>query len=107
MVIISFATFCAKVPFKPSANAQCAAGLTIATRPSLGTASSSRICCASPSALKVAGIAGTGGQAKILIKSDEIKVNGEICNVVRKKLYVGDCFSFEGKLFEIKNEGTV
>lgn len=58
------------------------------------------------SALKVAGIAGTGGQAKILIKSDEIKVNGEICNVVRKKLYVGDCFSFEGKLFEIKNEGT-
>ena len=59
------------------------------------------------SALKVAGIAGTGGQAKILIKSDEIKVNGEICNVVRKKLYVGDCFSFEGKLFEIKNEGTV
>lgn len=59
------------------------------------------------SALKVAGIAGMGGQAKILIKSDEIKVNGEICNVVRKKLYVGDCFSFEGKLFEIKNEGTV
>lgn len=59
------------------------------------------------SALKVAGIAGTGGQTKILIKSDEIKVNGEICNVVRKKLYVGDCFSFEGKLFEIKNEGTV
>lgn len=59
------------------------------------------------SALKVAEIAGTGGQAKILIKSDEIKVNGEICNVVRKKLYVGDCFSFEGKLFEIKNEGTV
>lgn len=59
------------------------------------------------SALKVAGIAETGGQAKILINSDEIKVNGEICNVVRKKLYVGDCFSFEEKLFEIKNEGTV
>ena len=59
------------------------------------------------SALKVAGIAGTGGQEKILIKNDEIKVNGELCNVVRKKLYVGDCFSFEGKLFEIKNEGTV
>lgn len=58
------------------------------------------------SALKIVGIAGTGGQAKMLIKDDKIKVNGEVCSVIRKKLHSGDCFSFENQNFEIKSEGT-
>ena len=58
------------------------------------------------SALKIVGIAGTGGQAKMLIKDNEIKVNGEVCSIVRKKLHNGDCFSFENQNFEIKSEGT-
>lgn len=57
-------------------------------------------------ALKIVGIVGTGGQSKILIKDKEIKVNGEVCDTVRKKLYSGDYFTFENQNFEIKNEGT-
>lgn len=56
-------------------------------------------------ALKIVGIVGTGGQAKILIKDKEIKVNGEVCETVRKKLYPGDYFTFENQNFEIKSEG--
>ena len=58
------------------------------------------------SALKIVGIAGTGGQAKMMIKENEVKVNDKVCTVVRKKLYNGDCFSFESQNFEIKSEGT-
>ncbi len=55
------------------------------------------------SALKLVGIAGTGGQAKFLIKDNLIKVNGEVCEVLRKKLYEGDKFTFEDTEFVIKN----
>lgn len=40
--------------------------------------------------LKVSGAVGTGGQAKILIQSGGVEVNGEICTMRGKKLRAGD-----------------
>ena len=42
------------------------------------------------SLLKLAGSVSTGGQAKILIQSGEVKVNGEICLTRGKKMKAGD-----------------
>ena len=51
--------------------------------------------------LKLAGIAGTGGHAKILIQEGEVKVNGAVCTMRGKKLFRGDEISFEGENFKI------
>lgn len=51
--------------------------------------------------LKLAGIAGTGGHAKILIQEGEVLVNGEVCTMRGKKLFKGDKVSFEGETFKI------
>ena len=51
--------------------------------------------------LKLAGIAGTGGHAKILIQEGEVKVNGDVCTMRGKKLFRGDEISFEGETFKI------
>jgi len=40
--------------------------------------------------LKLSGIAGTGGQAKLMIQGSEVKVNGEIETRRRRKLVAGD-----------------
>ncbi|MBE7035304.1 MAG: RNA-binding S4 domain-containing protein [Ruminococcaceae bacterium] len=40
--------------------------------------------------LKLAGIAMTGGDAKFLIQSGAVSVNGEPCTMRGKKLYPGD-----------------
>ena len=40
--------------------------------------------------LKFAGVAGTGGEAKMLIAEGRIEVNGEVCTQRGKKLYPGD-----------------
>ena len=40
--------------------------------------------------LKVSGAVGTGGQAKILIQSGGVAVNGEVCTMGGKKLRAGD-----------------
>ena len=40
--------------------------------------------------LKFAGVAGTGGEAKLLIADGRIKVNGEVCTQRGKKLHPGD-----------------
>ncbi len=42
------------------------------------------------SLMKYAGIAETGGSAKLIIGEERIKVNGEICTQRGKKLYAGD-----------------
>lgn len=54
------------------------------------------------SALKLAGIAGTGGQAKLMIQSGDVKFNGEVCDKRSKKLRNGDTFQFERYLFEVR-----
>ena len=55
-------------------------------------------------ALKFSGIAGTGGQAKMLIQDGLVKVNGEICLSRGKKLKAGDCFEFENVIYNVKSK---
>lgn len=55
-------------------------------------------------ALKLANVVGTGGQAKMLIEDEQIKVNGEICTQRGKKLRDGDVFAFENQEFLICKE---
>ena len=40
--------------------------------------------------LKTLSLVGTGGEAKIRILKGEVFVNGEECNVIRKKIFLGD-----------------
>lgn len=56
------------------------------------------------SALKLCGIAQTGGHAKILITDGEIRVNGDVCTERGKKLRQGDIFKYGRSAFEIINE---
>jgi ribosome-associated protein len=44
-------------------------------------------------AVKVVGLADTGGQAKHLVRSGAIRVNGEVATQPGKKLVAGDRFS--------------
>ena len=53
------------------------------------------------SALKFAGCAGTGGEAKLLIQEGQVRVNGEPCIQRTKKLRTGDLIEFENKSFII------
>ena len=46
--------------------------------------------------LKFAGLADTGGEAKILIQNGEVSVNGEICTMRGKKIRSGDTVSVGG-----------
>ncbi|MBR6501939.1 MAG: RNA-binding S4 domain-containing protein [Clostridia bacterium] len=57
------------------------------------------------SALKFAGVIGTGGQAKMVIQEGLVLVNGEVCTMRGKKLRNGDTVKFEEETFVIKNEG--
>ncbi len=51
--------------------------------------------------LKICGIAGTGGQAKLLIQGGEIHVNGELETRRRRKLAIGDTVQFEGRNYQV------
>ena len=53
------------------------------------------------SALKLANVVSTGGEAKVLILEGNAKVNGEVCLMRGKKLYPGDKFSFNGDTYVI------
>ncbi len=55
------------------------------------------------SAMKLAGIAATGGEAKMYIQDGEVKVNGETCQSRGKKLRDADTFEFNRTVYEIKN----
>ncbi len=46
--------------------------------------------------LKLCGIAGTGGQAKLLIQAGEVRVNGQLETRRRRKLAAGDVVHFDG-----------
>ena len=47
--------------------------------------------------LKFAGLADTGGEAKLLIQQGQVLVNGEVCTMRGKKIHTGDCVSVAGK----------
>lgn len=51
--------------------------------------------------LKLTGIAGTGGQAKLLIQGGEVKVNGELETRRRKKLSVEDIVEVGGETLRV------
>lgn len=57
-------------------------------------------------ALKLAGLAGTGGQAKLLIQAGEVKVNGEVETRRKRKLRAGDVIEVGDEEFvlELANE---
>ncbi|MGI6265402.1 MAG: RNA-binding S4 domain-containing protein [Acutalibacteraceae bacterium] len=46
--------------------------------------------------LKLAGAAGTGGQAKVMVQGGRVAVNGETCLMRGKKLVFGDEVTVEG-----------
>lgn len=52
-------------------------------------------------ALKLCGIAETGGHAKLLILDGQVSVNGEVCLMKGKKLYEEDSFSIMNEEFKI------
>lgn len=54
--------------------------------------------------LKVHDLAPTGGQAKNLVRSGTVMVNGEVENRNKRKLKVGDIVMYQGKEFVVKEE---
>jgi len=54
--------------------------------------------------LKMSAVSDTGGQAKLLIQSGEVKVNGEVETRRRRKLKVGDVVDFDGKRYPVTEE---
>lgn len=55
------------------------------------------------SAMKLSGIASTGGEAKMLIQDGLVKVNGERCESRGKKLRDNDRFEFGRTAYLIRN----
>lgn len=53
-------------------------------------------------ALKLAGLVGSGVDAKFVIQDGQVKVNGEVDTRRGKKLYSSDNFEFEGTLVTVK-----
>ena len=51
--------------------------------------------------LKLAGAAGTGGEAKAAVQAGEALVNGEVCTMRGKKLRPGDRVSFRGEEYTV------
>lgn len=52
--------------------------------------------------LKLAGIADSGGQAKMMIQNREVKVNGEVEERRGRKLYDGDEVIAAGRKFLVR-----
>jgi len=57
--------------------------------------------------LKFRGIADTGGQAKVLIQSGEVQVNGEVETRRRRKLAAGDIIEIAGIAYALERDGSV
>lgn len=53
-------------------------------------------------ALKVTGIAGTGGEAKVLIQLGEVLVNGEVEERRGRKLHEGDVVEVGDERLEVR-----
>lgn len=54
--------------------------------------------------LKFAGMLGTGGQAKAVIKEGLVKVNGEVCFMRGKKLRGGETVEFNNETVKVVKE---
>ncbi|MCL2580325.1 MAG: RNA-binding S4 domain-containing protein [Oscillospiraceae bacterium] len=53
--------------------------------------------------LKFAGVCSTGGEAKIVIKDEQVTVGGETCIMRGKKLYPGDTIEVGGQFFTVED----
>lgn len=53
------------------------------------------------SLLKLGGVVPTGGQAKVLVQSGKVYVNGKVCTERGKKIHVGDQVQNEDKILEV------
>jgi len=51
--------------------------------------------------LKLTGLVGTGGQAKVVIQAGEVLVNGEVETRRRRQLKAGDTVLWAGEEFEV------
>ena len=51
--------------------------------------------------IKKIGLAGTGGQAKLLIRSEQIKLNGIVETRNKKKIIKGDIVEFKNKKYKV------
>lgn len=56
--------------------------------------------------LKIFGETVTGGQAKILIQSGKVAVNGEVCTMRGKKLKAGDVVKIGENLYQVEEESS-
>lgn len=54
------------------------------------------------SLLKLAGIVGTGGQAKMLVLDGQVKFNSEVCLMRTKKVRPGDTVEFSDIKIEVE-----
>lgn len=52
--------------------------------------------------LQIIGVAGTGGQAKLLVQSGEVSVNGKIETRRKRQLQDGDVVSLDGNDFTVE-----
>ena len=53
------------------------------------------------SLLKFSGLAETGGEAKVLIQSGQVFVNGEVCTMRGKKMRDGDKAQYGDRIVEV------
>ncbi|MDR0946406.1 MAG: RNA-binding S4 domain-containing protein [Ruminococcus sp.] len=51
--------------------------------------------------MKFSGAVAIGSEAKILIQSGKVKVNGEICLMRGKKMRIGDNFEYNGESYTV------
>ena len=54
------------------------------------------------SLLKFAGMVETGGEAKELIQSGQVKLNGEVCTMRGKKCVPGDEIELDGRTVAVR-----
>lgn len=53
------------------------------------------------SLMKFSGLCETGGEAKILIQSGQVLVNGEVCTMRGKKMRDGDSVQYGDRIVEV------
>ena len=56
--------------------------------------------------LKLANLVSSGGEAKYAILEGEVTLNGEVTNVIRKKLKNGDVVEFNGEILKVVTDGN-
>lgn len=56
--------------------------------------------------LKLVNLVSSGGEAKYAILEGEVTLNGEVTNVIRKKLKNGDIVEFNGEILKVVTDGN-